>query len=176
MAVTIIVEDGSIVANANAYIDVAEATAYAAQRGVTLPADADAVAAMIIQATDFLESKACEYAGKKTDPEQSLQWPRTDAYLFGDDETPYDPHTIPKNLKQAQAALVIAVSQGVVLLPNVGPQDYVIEETVGPITTKYANPIQAGIGITFTGVDYLLSSLYGECGQCSPFSIRTIRV
>lgn len=176
MAVTIIVEDGTIVANANAYIDVAEATAYALQRGVTLPADDDEVGAMIIQATDFLESKACEYAGRKTDPDQSLEWPRTDAYLFGNDDTPYPPNSIPKNLKQAQAALVVAVSQGIVLLPNVGPQDYVIEETVGPITTKYANPIQAGIGMTFTGVDYLLASLFGECGQCSPFSIRTIRV
>lgn len=176
MAVEIIVEDGTIVADANAYIDVAYATQYALNRGVVLPAASDEVAAMIIQATDFLESKACEYAGHKTDPAQSLEWPRTDAYILGNEDTPFGPNSIPKNLKMAQAALVIAVSQGIVLLPNVTPQDFVIEETVGPITTKYANPIQAGIDTQFTGVDTLLAPLFGVCGQCGGFSLRTIRV
>jgi hypothetical protein len=176
MAVEIIVEDGSGVANANAYITVAEARLYATQRGITLPTEDDEVAAMIIQATDFLESKSCEYAGRKTSPVQSLEWPRIDAYLDGDDYPMFPSNSIPKSLKQAQMALVVAVSQGIVLLPNIGPQDYVIEETVGPITTKYANPIAAGIETTFTGVDFLLAPLFGKCGQCGGFSLRTVRV
>ncbi len=174
MAILITVEDGTIVANANSYISVAEARTYAENRGVVLPVDNDKVAAMLIQATDFLESKCCLYAGTKTDPAQSLEWPRTDAYILGGE--PYDSHTIPKNLKSAQAAAVIAVSQGLSLLPNITAQDYVIEETVGPITTKYANPIQTGIDTQFTGVDSLLAPLYGNCGQTNGFSLRTIRV
>lgn len=174
MAIAIIVEDGTIVPDANSYITTAEARQYATNRGVTLPVDEDEVAAMVIQATDFLESKACEYAGRKTDPEQSLEWPRTDAYILGYE--PYPPNQIPKNLKQAQCALVVAVSQGIVLMPIIQASDYVIEETVGPITTKYADPIQAGISTEFTGVDSLLHSLYGECGVSSGFALRTIRV
>jgi len=173
MAITIVVEDGSIVPDANAYIDVAYATQYAADRGVTLPADADEVAAMIIQATDFLESFACDYQGTKIDPAtQELQWPRIDVY-FDESETAFPSDAIPKNLKKAQAAAVIAVSQGLSLLPNITAQDYVTEETVGPITTKYANPLQSGIEARFTGVDSLLKPLFGSCG--SGFTIRTVR-
>lgn len=173
MAITIVVEDGTIVANANAYIDIAFARQYALDRGVTLSIVDDEVAAMIIKATDFLESFACDYQGSKTDPDnQELQWPRIDVY-FDDSETAFASDAIPKNLKKAQAAAVIAVSQGLSLLPNIQPSDYVIEETVGPITTKYANPIQAGIEARFTGVDSLLAPLFGSCG--SGFAIRTVR-
>ena len=173
MAILIVVEDGTIVADANAYIDVAYARQYALDRGVTLPVANDEVAAMIIQATDFLESFACDYQGTKTDPAtQELQWPRIDVY-FDESETAFPSDSIPKNLKKAQAAAVIAVSQGLSLLPNIVAQDYVTEETVGPITTKYANPLQAGIESRFTGVDALLAPLFGSCG--SGFAIRTVR-
>lgn len=174
MAVTIVVEDGSIVVGANAYIDVAYATQYAADRGVTLPVDADEVGAMIIQATDFLESFECDYQGTRTDPAtQELAWPRIDVYFDGS-ETPFPSDAIPKNLKKAQAAAVIAVSQGLSLLPNISAADYVTEETVGPLTTKYANPLQTGIESRFTGVDALLKPLFGSCGT-SQFVIRTVR-
>lgn len=173
MPVNIIVEDGTLVADANSYIDVAYARQYAEMRGVLLPSDDDVLGAMLILATDFLESFACEYAGRKVSPSQSLQWPRQEAYLFGDCEA-WPSDTIPKNLKQAQAAAVIAVSQGLSLLPNIGPQDFVIEETVGPITTKYSDPVKSGVEMKFTGVDSLLASLFGKCGHSS--GLRTIRV
>ena len=184
MAISIVVEDGSIVENANSYIGITYARQYCLQRGIELPVDDDAVVPMIIAATDFLESKACKYAGTKTNDKlalipsisQELEWPRKDAFLFGDEDIAFDSHTIPSELKRAQAALVIAVSQGIVLLPNIGPLDYITEETVGPITTKYANPIQSGIEMTFTGVDYLLNPLYSECNICGGFKISTVRV
>lgn len=173
MAITITVEDGSGVADANAYVDVAAARAYAAQRGVTLPTEDDAVAAWIISATDYLESLRCKYQGRKTDCAQSLEWPRTGVVICCED---FPSNQIPKQLKSAQCAAVIAQSQGLVLMPNVTAADYVIEETVGPITTKYANPIEAGITTQFTGLDSLLEPLfYSSCGQAG-FALQTMRV
>lgn len=172
MAIEIIVEDGSGIANANSYVTVDEVRQYAAQRGVSLPSDDDAVASMIIKATDYLESFACKYQGRKTDCEQSLQWPRTGVVMCCDD---YPSNAIPKQLKSAQASAVLIQNEGLVLQPNVTAADYVIEETVGPITTKYANPIQAGISATFTALDSLLNPLfYASCGQA--FALRTVRV
>ncbi|URA06921.1 virion structural protein [Xanthomonas phage Pfeifenkraut] len=173
MAIQIIVEDGTEVADANAYVDVAAVRAYAEQRGVTLPADDEEVAAMIIKATDYLESFACKYQGRKTDCDQSLQWPRTGVVMCCAD---YPSNQIPKQLKSAQCAAILIQNEGLVLQPNVTAADYVIEETVGPITTKYANPIQAGISAQFTALDSLLEPLFfASCGQVG-LALRTIRV
>lgn len=175
MAVTIIVEDGTIVANANSYIDQATAREYAAQRGVTLSTDDDVVGAMIINSMDYIESFECEFAGERVSTEQELSWPRQDAYLCGSD-IPFPSDQIPKDLIKAQCASVIVLSQGLVLMPNIQATDYVTEETVGPITTKYANPIETGIETKFTGIESLLQRLYPSCGCNGGFAIRTVRV
>jgi len=172
MAITVTVEDGTGVANANSYVSVADVKAYANQRGVVLPSTDDEIAAMIIKATDYLESFACKYQGRKTDCAQSLQWPRTGVVMCCED---FPSDQIPKQLKSAQASAVLIQNEGLILQPNVTAADYVIEETVGPITTKYANPIQAGISATFTALDALLEPLFfAACGQ--GFPLRTTRV
>lgn len=173
MSIEIIVETGSGVADANAYVDVAAARAYALNRGVTLPVSDDEVAVWLIKATDYLEAQACQYQGQKTNCNNSLQWPRSGVVVCCV-EIPSD--VIPKQLKDAQCALVLVQKEGLVLQPNVSAQDYVTEETVGPITTKYANPIQAGITPRFTSVDALLAPLFNAvCGQ-TPFGLKTVRV
>lgn len=174
MAILIIVEDGSNVLNANSYQTVATVRAYALERGVVLSADDDEVAAQLIQSTDYLETKACEYQGSITYPDQSLQWPRTGVYLNCSD-TMFPEDSIPKQMLKAQAQLTMAIAEGFVLQPNVSPQDYVTEEKVGPITTKYADPVQVGISPIFTSVDALLAPLFGSCGQVT-MSLRTTRV
>jgi hypothetical protein len=173
MAITIIVEDGTGVADANAYVDVDAVRAYALNRGVTLSDDDEVIKAWIINATDYLESGevACKYQGHKTNCEQSLQWPRTGVEICC---VAFSSTAIPKQLKDAQSVAVMLQSEGLILQPNVSAQDYVVEETVGPITTKYANPIQAGMTQTFTKLEGLLAPLFASCGQS--FALRTVRV
>ncbi len=74
----IIVEDGSIVANANSYASEAALTAYAAARGVTLTGDEDD---LLIQAMDYVES--LDFIGFKLTYDQPLQWPRADVVIDG---------------------------------------------------------------------------------------------
>lgn len=171
MPIVINVEDGSNVPNANAYISVAEFRTYCEDRGIELPVDNDEVAAMLIKSTDYLETFACQYLGKPTYPTQSLQWPRTGVEFHCE---PFPDNAIPKTLKTAQSQLAIAVSQGIDLQPNISAADYVVEETVGPITTKYADPIAAGVAPVLTAANSALAPLFGNCGQS--FGIRTRRV
>lgn len=162
MAITIIVEDGSGVADANAYVSVANVRAYAANRGVTLPSSDDEVAAWLIKATDYLEAMAGEYVGQKTDAAYSLEWPRNYVTINCVDLAS---NAIPKQLINAQCALVLVQNEGLVLQPNIKAADYVIEETVGPITTKYADPANTvGIAGAFTAVDALLAPLLRKQG------------
>jgi hypothetical protein len=172
MAITIVVEDGSGVANANSYVNVANARQYAENRGVELPADDNEVAAMLIQATDYLEAQECRYQGKRTSSTQALAWPRTGVVLHCD-EVP--PNVIPQSLISAQVQLAMAINAGFDLQPNVSPQDYVTREKVGPIETEYADPLAVGIMPTFTAANALLAPLFGECAS-NRFALRTIRV
>lgn len=172
MPITIVVEDGSGVAGANSYVSVADARTYAENRGITLPTDDDELAAMLIQASDYLEAQECRYQGDRTSSTQALAWPRTGVELNGDD---FPPNAIPKSLIGAQVQLAIAINAGFDLQPNISPQDYVTREKVGPIETEYADPVAVGIMPTFTAVNALLAPLFGECAA-NKFALRTLRV
>lgn len=170
MAINIIVEDGSNVAGANSFVTVAEVRLYALERGFTLSTDDDTVAAQLINAKDYLESFAECYKGEMTSDTQPLQWPRWGVCIFGGVEFPSD--SIPDRLKWAQCEAVIVQFNGFELMPSYTAQDYVTEETVGPITTKYADPISVGISPSFPKIDYLLSSLK----KSNAGSLFTVRV
>ena len=172
MAIVLIVEDGSGLPNSNTYADVAAARQYAEERGVELPSDDNKVAQFLIQAMDYLEAQGCKYQGRRTSSTQALQWPRT-GVILGCDLLP--PNVIPKALISAQFHLMAAASEGIVLQPNMTPADYVIQETVGPITTKYADPTINGVKPVFTAVDSLLNPLLGICsGNARPLTLTRI--
>jgi len=172
MPISIIVEDGTEVANANSFSSVADARLYAENRGIELPTDDDEIAAMLINSADYIEVQECRFQGSRTSSTQSLTWPRSGVYLNCDS---LPSNIIPKSLINAQIQLVLAINAGFDLQPNISPQDYVISEKVGPIETEYANPLSVGIMPTFTAVNALLAPLFGECAS-SKFSIFTRRV
>lgn len=79
----ITVEDGSIVADANSYVTLAEVRAYATDRGVTLPtADTDLEPKLHL-AMDWFEGY--EFIGSRVDvtTPQELSWPRAGVVLDG---------------------------------------------------------------------------------------------
>jgi len=173
MAITITVEDGSNVADANSFVTIAEVRTYAEARGAVLPVADDELAVMLIKACDYLEAQANRYQGEIAYEDQPLQWPRIDVYISGS-EIAFPSNAIPKQLKSAQSTLVLAINEGVDIMPNYSAADFVTEETVGPITTKYADPTKIGITPTLTGVEALLQPLFGS--TLTGFSIRTLRV
>lgn len=171
MPIEIKVEDGSQVAGANSFVSIAEAREYAANRGVEMPVGDDEIAAMLIRAADYIETLGCKFQGQKTASDQLLQWPRAGVYLHG---LEFSSNQIPNEVRLAQKALVIAINSGVDILPNYTNGAFVIEETVGPITTKYADPTAIGVLPTLTQVEAILAPLFGSnaCG----FKLRTYRV
>lgn len=100
---TLIIEDGTEVTNANSYVTLAEARAYALARGVTLSATDSVVEILVIKAMDYLESFDNDFKGMRADSEQTLSWPRIYAYRNDGSEYP----AIPKELKNAQCQLIL---------------------------------------------------------------------
>ena len=155
----LIVEDGTIVTGANGYCTVAEARAFASDRGFTLPTDDTQVEQFIVQATDFIGTLEECFQGERTDEDQELTFPRDEMKVFGKDVS----DTIPKQIKQATARLAFDAASGVDLQPTTNGQ-IVIEEGVGPLRVKYADHSEttgrADTVTTFNAAIKLLQPLF----------------
>ena len=109
---TLIVENGSEVANANTYVNDDEYVAYAAARGRTIATSADNREIQLIKSMDYIEGYRAKFKGTKNTQAQSLQWPRysveIDGYYLDSDE-------IPQELKDAQMEAAIFVNSSEIL-------------------------------------------------------------
>lgn len=167
MALTI--EDGSGVVGANSYASVAEAQAFASARGVTLSATDSVVEALLIKASDYLESLEGRYKGDRTDPEQALAWPRSGVYLF-ESETEFSDAAIPALLLKAQCQLAVdAVS--VALLPTSSGKE-VIRKKVDVLETEYAPTGKAVDLPVLTAALAILEPLF----KSGSSGLRTLRI
>lgn len=129
---TLIVEDGSIVAGANTYVSDSDYTTYAAARGKTIGSSAATREQELILAMDYIESHRNQFQGTKVSSTQPLQWPRSgvyiDGFLIGSDE-------IPQDLKNAQIEAAI-LANSTALLPS-GSTQNVQSEKLGELQISY---------------------------------------
>lgn len=135
---TLTVEDGTGVANADSYVSQSDAVSWLAKRGLTLTGVTASDEVLLIKAMDFLESLRDQYQGRQVDSTQALQWPRVGVYrdgaLVASDE-------IPDILWQAQARLAV-YAKTIDLMPS-GDGRAIMSETVGPISHSFATDTSA---------------------------------
>ena len=149
----LIVEDGSIVAGAESYITVADATAYFLARGnaVWAALASDTVREQLLRkATDYMVARyGLRWKGERVNEGQALDWPRSCAYANG---FLLDSDSVPLKVRHACAELAVRASEGD-LQPDAGPQ--VKSETVGPISVTYADGARQAT--VYKDVDAMLS-------------------
>lgn len=170
MPITITVEDGTGVANANSYLTVDAAREYALNRGVVLSTDDDEVAAELIKGFDYIETKECEFQGTRVFADTAF--PRSGVEVNGVEIAETE---MPKLLLAAQGQLSIAQANGIDPMPNFVAGDFVTEEKVGPLTTKFADPLEVGVAPKLGAVDAALAPLFGVCASTG-FGFSTKRV
>lgn len=122
----LIIEDGSIVANADSYVTTAEITAYANKRGFTVPASESDLEKIAILAIDYMQSK--KYIGNLVEAGQALAFPRREIEDLADD-------VIPQAIKNAQIELAIAAHTNDLLMSE--PTATVQSESTGTTSTTY---------------------------------------
>ncbi len=141
----LVVETGLNVSGATSYASLTFIRAYAAARGIAFPSD-DAVAEQnILLAMDQLEAIEFDsptFLGSRTNDTQALAWPRKDVVLKNGATIART--TIPLALQNALAQLAADSSNTEGGLVSNTTGQAVTEETVGPITVKYATPQQGG--------------------------------
>ena len=109
----LIIEDGSIVSGANSFVTAAEMVAYAALRGVTIPASTTTQEQQIILAMDYIISREQSMKGQRTKATQPLPYPRFNVKIRNDY---IEDHEIPSELKNAQIELAIQVGNSELLI------------------------------------------------------------
>jgi len=125
---TLIVEDGTGVANANSYVSSANATTYATARGYTF---VSGVEQNLILAMDYIEG--LPFQGIKQQMSQVLEFPRYKMYIDG---YPLLSNTIPVQLINGQIQVAMAIDAGNSPLADLGRTT--IKEKVGSLEVDYS--------------------------------------
>lgn len=160
----LVVEDGTGLADANSYIDVATADDYHRLRDNEAWADADehTKVAALIRAADYLDRRF-RFVGCRLVDGQALEWPREDAFdVDGFDQS----EIVPVVVEQAAAEYALrAVDLATRLLPDppqdeTGAQVTLSRERVGPIEeeTRYSEIIPKRIIKPYPAADRILTT------------------
>ncbi len=147
--VTLVVEDGTIVAGANSFVTESQIVAYALARGVTLPfttePEQDAVAILGIKAMDYLWT--LPWKGEVVEVTQTTPWPRKNLNV----SPSWPENAIPFSVIEAQLQLTLLVNGGTVLIPTGTGIGYLIKEKIGPIENIYSEKV----GVSSDGMPIL---------------------
>ena len=161
---SLIVEDGTQVANANTYVSDSDYTTYATARGATVGADATAREIELIKAMDYIESFRNDFQGRKTSSTQALQFPRIGVYIDG---YSINSDSIPGELQRAQMEAAI-INNSTDILPGAvttTPTQNVQKEKVGSIEKEYFDQGQAVTTVNLTSVMVYLQPLMFDVKQ-----------
>lgn len=177
---TLIIEDGTGVANANSYVSVAYLVAYAADRGLTIPTSDTDKEIFLLKAMDYLEGRRMDFQGAKANSEQALQWPRVGVQI---DCVDIAITLIPEELKKSQCQLVVEQQKRTILYPaprTSSTEGMVTQKTVGPLTKKYAFDGKGAVNpnkpIIISSVEIFLLPLTHNGACCDGSYKRTIRL
>ncbi len=108
----LIIEDGTIVANANSFVTDVEFKAYANIRNFDIPATQPDREALLILAMDYLAGKELMMKGKRSDKTQELMYPREYVCIYDEELLKTD---IPGILKKAQMELAAQANESSLL-------------------------------------------------------------
>jgi hypothetical protein len=132
---TLIVEDGTNVANAESYASVAQADARLAALGYTtwgplLEAEKEAA---LRRATNYMTQEfRSRWKGNRTNEDQALDWPRIDVEV---EDVAIATNVVPLEVRNANIDLAIKAAAGD-LNPDITPR--VIQERIGPLEQRFA--------------------------------------
>jgi hypothetical protein len=139
---TIIVEDGTVVAGANSYNTVADLRDFAAARGDALPTAEDDCNFLLLKAMDWME-RVCglNWLGTKYSRDQSTSWPRDVVCVVG---WFYKFNELPRQLLLLQliVAIEIYALDGQDVMPTAFPNDHgsvAAESVSGAVSIAYEN-------------------------------------
>jgi hypothetical protein len=159
----LIVEDGTGLSNADAYISLADARIYAAAYGYTLPDDDTLAEIAIRQGTQYIDMQESCFGGTRLVQAQSLSWPRLGAVNAYGFEIASD--SIPLQLGYATVAAADEFGAGTDVRATDDGKSIASEEVTGAVAVSYFNNGKTGGTVTITKALDALKSLLVTCAN-----------
>lgn len=170
---TLIVENGTGLANAESYCTVAEATTYHSNLGnsawAALATDAIREQCLRKATAYMLQRYRPKWAGWRKTTTQALDWPRYNVpikdapVLYGGSPSYYDDASVPQVVKDACASLALRAATATLFADE---SRTVSSESVGPISVTYdASSSQA---VRYKEIDTMLAPYFKSGGGQVP--------
>lgn len=158
----LIVEDGTGRADAQSFVDVVDIAAWASARGLSFSGTAPQQEQSAVRAFDYIRNgqRFRRWRGALLNGSQRGPYPRTGVTL--EDGTALVDAVIPWQIKDAQCALAVLDRGGTSLqtiIKNGGAM--VSSKSVGPLSTSYAVPTNAGGGAFSLASEAIFSEAIG---------------
>ncbi|SCM71505.1 hypothetical protein KL86PLE_100242 [uncultured Pleomorphomonas sp.] len=132
---TLVIETGTGLEDAEAYVPVDALRTYAAGRGVDLTEFDDTACEIKLRlAAQWIDTR-WRYKGTRVSAGQALEFPRNGLA----DWSGFILTGVPKRVKDAACELAIRGLQGATLVPDLDRSGWIKSESVGPISTTYAD-------------------------------------
>ena len=144
----LVVESGVGLADADSFISLEGARAFAAKFGITLPADDTAAKVALRQGCQYVELQQKRFSGSRLTATQALSWPRTGAtnvYSFE-----YADGYMPKQLGFAQVYAAAEYAAGTDVRATDDGKSIASEEVTGAVAVSYFNNGKTGGSVVIT--------------------------
>lgn len=170
----IIVEDGSLVADANSYASVSTLRQFALARNIQLKGTDEELQGGLMLAMDKLDTYRKSWTGRSRKGAE-LAWPRDNAWVDGEQ---YGNDRIPRELVKAQLLLAIQSDAGTALFANQTQDTQILKrKKIDVLEWEYATPEGDSAGYvsqpSFPEVDSLLGQLLdARMGSINSVSVR----
>lgn len=168
---TLVVEDGSIVAGADSWLSLSDARALADKYGYVLPADDVEAEAALRNGAMYVGLQENSLCGRRVSAAQSLSFPRTGISLYG---FPVANNVIPDQVKLAQVAAAVEYGKGTDVRASSDGRITTMERVEGAVTVQYADNGMTGATVTITAAMDALKPLICGGGN-NGFQFRVTR-
>lgn len=170
----LIVEDGTGLTDADSYISLVDARAYALKYGYSLSIDDAAADIELRKGALYIGLFESSFSGRRLSDSQSLAWPRVNAYkCAGNDQIDLPSDSAPLEIKCAQVIAANFYATGLDVRANDDGLGVASKEVVGAVKVSYFDNGHTGKSVEITEATDMLSN-YMCVG--SSFTLRTVRV
>lgn len=173
MAITIIVEDGTVVPNANSFLSLIDARALAESMGILLPVDDDKANEAIVKGGVYVNNQEGSLQGVRVSADQTMCYPRDGVVKYNFD-VPND--SIPDEIKCSQVHAASQIGAGAKPYSNDTGKEVASQAVTGAVSRTFFESGKTNSNIRLTeSINCLYPLTMLAINGGNQFTIRALR-
>lgn len=166
----LVVEDGSVVADADSFISLVDARTLAAKYGWELPVDDTAAEVALRNGAQYVDMQEARYSGSRVSIAQTLSWPRVNATNSYSYDIPDD--SVPTQAQCGQVAAAAEYGAGTDVRASSDGKNIQSQEVVGAVKQSFFNNGKSSATVQITrALDCLKPLMISSAGNFYNFRV-----